>query len=129
MKYGFPKQYLAEIRRVLGRFPEVERGILIYPPDKGRRYHKGGLVEIAVEGKVDWVEGAFIQLYFDEVISLPYCFDIFDPTRIEPGEFADYIKEHGVVFYEKKPRPGRPLKTARDYLLGRTTNRKKRKAK
>jgi len=110
MKYGISKKHLADIQKVLGRFPHVERGILLNVPDKGRRYHKYGLVKLAVEGKVDWAEGGVIELYFKEVSRLPYYFEVFDPHRVQSNKLSKRVKEYGVVIYEKKPRLGRPLK-------------------
>jgi len=126
MKYGLPKKDLAEIQKVLGRFPNVERAVLFGVRAAGS-YTKNSDVEILVEGEnLDWPEAAFFKFYLDEVSQLPYSFDIVDPGRI-PKEYLDHIKECGAVIYEKKLRRGRPPKPAMQYLLDRMEARKKRK--
>jgi len=125
MKYGIPKKHLTAIQKVLRRFPNVKRGVLF-----GERavedYDKYSDVEIAVEGKVDWEEASFIKYYFEEETSLPYTFDIVEPERVKSERLASELKKEGVVIYEKKPRPGRPLKPARDYMLDKIMARRKR---
>jgi len=108
MKYGISKKHLAEIRKVLGQYPNVERAVLF-----GRRavgdYVRYSDIEIALEGKkADWEDAASIQFYLEETTSIPHPFDIVEPERVESEGLADEIKEEGVVIYEKKRRPRRP---------------------
>jgi len=127
MKYGISKKHLADIQKVLGRFPKVERGVLFGERVAGD-YHKYSDVEIAVEGKdLDWKDPYFMKFYFEDATSLPYTFDIVGPEMVKSDKLADEIKEDGVVIYEKKRRPGRPLKPARAYLLDKIIARRKRK--
>jgi len=123
MNYGLSKKHLSDIKEVLERFPEVERGVLFGSRAMGN-HRRSSDIDIAVEGKsVDWKVASSIEFFIKEATPLPYFFDIVAYPTIKSENLIGHIKEQGVVIYERKHGPGRPLKPARAVLMDKILGR------
>jgi len=99
--FGISDKSLDMIKSVLKDFPDVERGIIF--GSRAMKNHKTGSdVDIAIEGdQVDWETTSRISGKLNEVLPLPYYFDVVDYTHLDNPELTQHIQKHGAVFYQK----------------------------
>jgi len=123
MKHGLSQKHLSEIKKVLGRYPAVERGVLFGSRAMGN-YRKHSDVDIVIEGEeVNRRMANSVKFFIKEATSLPYSFDVVAYPTIRSEYLLNHLKEHGVTIYQKKRRPGRPLKPARAVLMDKIFGR------
>jgi predicted nucleotidyltransferase len=102
MTDGLTNETANRIRRVLARFPEIDRAMLYGSRAKGN-YRTGSDIDLALIGvKLDHAQLAPIATALDD-LSLPYKIDICIFNKIEHRDLIDHINRVGVVWYQKKP--------------------------
>ena len=99
--FGLPEKSLELIRDVLRSFEAVDKGI-IFGSRAMNNNKKGSDVDIALTGNhIGWDITSRISGKLNEVLPLPYYFDVVDYTHLDNPELKEHIDRHGKVFYEK----------------------------
>ena len=102
MSHGLTNTTVAEIHRVLARFPEVEKALLYGSRAKGN-FKPGSDVDLTLLGAsvtpkiLGQIEGEL------DDGQLPYRFDVSIFSQLTQSDLIEHIRRVGVVFYEKTP--------------------------
>ncbi len=101
MKFGLSNKVGKIMKKLFASFPEVDEVIIFGSRTMGN-YKKSSDVDIALKGKeINLDIHAKIKYELDEILPLPYFFDVVNYEDIESPELIEHIDEFGVLFYKK----------------------------
>ena len=97
---GLSAKELSVITRILGKFPDIEEGILFGSRAMGK-FKPGSDVDIALKGRMTLQVVARVKALLEEESPLPYIFDVVDYYTIETPAFKEHIDMHGRSIYKR----------------------------
>lgn len=101
MDFGLRPEELAEIIRILQKFPGVEEAILFGSRAKGN-FKKGSDVDLAIKGQgIDRGIVAALSILLNEESATPYFYDIVHCEEIAEPELLDHIQRVGKCIYTR----------------------------
>jgi len=101
MNFGFSNNIEKIMENLFKRFPEVDEVILFGSRAMGN-YKSGSDVDLALKGeKITLDIHAKIKYELDEVLPLPFFFDVLVYSNITSQELIDHIDKQGVSFYKR----------------------------
>jgi len=101
MKFGLSNKAEKILKKLFTSFSEVDEVIFFGSRVMGN-YKKGSDVDIALKGKkINLDIHAKIKYELDEILPLPYFFDVVNYDDIESLELIEHIDKFGVLFYKK----------------------------
>lgn len=102
MNFGLKDSDLDYIKKVLGKFPEIEKAVIFGSRAKGN-YKPGSDVDIAIYGeKIDFDVVSALHAMLEDEGPLPYYFDIVDYTHLTHEELKEHIDRVGKVIFERE---------------------------
>lgn len=100
---GLAQKDLSMIREAAAALPAIETLVLFGSRAKGN-YRKGSDVDLAVKGDtVDDRTIAQLNDQLNEVLPLPYFFDVLNFHTIAEPELKSHIDRVGLVIFNKSP--------------------------
>ena len=100
--HGLPEHTIAQITRVLTRFPDVERAVLFGSRAKGT-HQRGSDIDLALAGDhLDWRTLGRISSALDD-LPTPYRFSLVILGKRLDSDVAAHIRRVGVVLFEREP--------------------------
>src|SRR5258708_2758451 len=108
-RHGLTDKTVAQIARVLARFPAVERAVLF--GSRAKAMHKPGSdIDLALVGDaLDWRTLGRIDNALDDLL-LPYRFSLVIYGKNTDPDIAAHIQRVGVPFFEKELALAEPRK-------------------
>ena len=101
MKFGLSNNVEKIMKKLFGKFSEVDE-VIIFGSRAMGNYKKSSDVDIALKGtEINLDIHAKIKYELDEVLPLPYFFDVVNYEDIESLELIEHIDKFGVLFYKK----------------------------
>ena len=98
--YGLKPEEIAQIQRLLARYPKVEKALLYGSRAKGN-HRPDSDIDLSLTGKdLDLSLLLEIENAFDDLL-LPYKTDLSIFHKIENPKLLDHINRVGIVFYQK----------------------------
>ena len=102
MKFGLKTKDLNQITAIIRTFPEVTQAIIFGSRAMGN--HKNGSdVDIVLKGTLinDKIVTQ-INYQLNEVLLLPYFFDVVHFESIENQDLVEHINQYGQVFFKRE---------------------------
>ena len=100
VNHGLPLQTVEQIKRALGRFPEIEQATLYGSRALGR-HRPGSDIDLSLSGSaLSETVLARIDTALDELL-LPWRFDLLIREQLRSPELIDHIERVGVSFYQR----------------------------
>lgn len=102
MKFGLKTKDLDQITAIIRTFPEVTQAIIFGSRAMGN--HKNGSdVDIVLKGTLitDKIVTQ-INYQLNEVLLLPYFFDVVHFESIENQDLVEHINQYGQVFFKRE---------------------------
>ena len=101
MKFGLSNKVEKIMKKLFASFSEVDE-VIVFGSRAMGNYKKGSDVDLALKGEeINLNIHAKIKYELDEVLPLPYFFDIVNYSDIESPELVEHIDKNGVLFYKK----------------------------
>jgi len=103
--YGLKDIHIKKIKSVFANCSDIDKAILYGSRAKGN-YREGSDIDISLVGNnLDLNKLLRIETELDDLL-LPYHIDVSVFDKIENIELIEHIKRVGVLFYEKRTKPG-----------------------
>ena len=100
VNHGLPLQTVEQIKRALGRFPEIEQATLYGSRALGR-HRAGSDIDLSLGGSaLSETVLARIDTALDELL-LPWRFDLSIREQLESPDLIDHIERVGVPLYQR----------------------------
>lgn len=102
LRFGLKESTIEKICGVFARYPQVDQAILYGSRAQGD-YKDSSDIDLTLRGKGLTVKLLFqISEELDDLL-LPYTIDLSIFRRLTDPDFTEYIRNEGVVFYDRKP--------------------------
>ncbi len=101
MNFGIPAKSMEMIKKTISLKKEIEKAVIFGSRSMGN-FKNGSDVDIAIYGtKItrDIVNKISVEL--NEILPLPYYFDIINYETLENDELKRHIDQYGKVFYKR----------------------------
>lgn len=100
MDHGLTQFTIDRIREILGRYPQVQKAILIGDRARGDYGDKTD-IELALEG--DDIDISLLFMIDNDLVDLllPYEVDLIRFSRVKNPELKEHIEEEGETLFEK----------------------------
>jgi len=100
-RFGLEETDIEDIRKVLARYPQVEKSVLYGSRAKGN-YRNGSDIDLTLYGGEDLTLNVLYRIMDDiDDLLLPYTFDLSIFRHISDPDVIEQIEHVGVTFYEK----------------------------
>lgn len=100
--FGLLDRDIQYINEAISRFKNIERAVIFGSRAMGN-YKKGSDVDIAIFGKHITREEIFkLDDYLNEILPLPYFFDIHHYENISNDNLKKHIDDEGEIVFERK---------------------------
>jgi predicted nucleotidyltransferase len=98
--FGLIESYVRYINIALGKFSEIECGIIFGSRAMGN-YKKGSDIDLAIKGKGVTSKTLYkLSDLLNEEFPLPYFFDLIHYEAISNANLKDHIDKEGKIIYE-----------------------------
>lgn len=99
--FGLLDRDIKYINEALRKFEEVEKAVIFGSRAMGN-YKKGSDVDLAIMGEKITSKTLFmLNDYLNEVLPIPYFFDLLHYEKISNEKLKKHIDEEGKVLYER----------------------------
>jgi len=101
-KFGLSKMAITCITDCIKRHVNVEK-VIVFGSRAMGNYKKGSDVDLAIFGdKIGLDDVSKIQYELNEVLPLPYHFDVVNGLQIDNTDLEKHIKVQGKVFFRRR---------------------------
>jgi len=100
-KFGLSKTAINRILKCVERYSNVEE-VLVFGSRAMGNYKKGSDVDLAIFGKkISDDDISKIKYELNEVLPLPYHFDVLNGLHIDNTDLEQHVKTHGKVLFSR----------------------------
>lgn len=102
MNFGIPTKSMTLIKKAMAEIREIERAVIFGSRSMGN-YKNGSDVDMVIYGNditMNLVNKLSMEL--NEILPLPYYFDIFHYESLENVQLKEHIDKFGKMFYTKE---------------------------
>jgi len=101
MRFGLTREDLDHLCKAFSSIPEIEE-VVVFGSRAMSTQKRGSDVDLAIKGKgLDPATVAHLHFILEEVLPLPYFFDVVDYSTISNTNLKAHIDRYGETVYKK----------------------------